>query len=215
MHPATRTTFLQAGLLYLAIILLGLSGEILVRAPLMALAPEAAEARLAATETAFRLSIAADSLMVAADIALAALLYRILAPAGPTLAALAALFRLIQAAAIAANLSNQADALFWLAEGEAGHALHALRLHAIGYDLGLIFFGFNSLLTGLLLVRSPDFGAWLGRLLQTAGTVYLGGSYLAVLAPGAAEAFVPAYLVAVIAELAFATALLARRRAFP
>ena len=75
-------------------------------------------------------------------------------------------------------------------------------------DLGLIFFGINSVLTAILLVRSEAFANWLGWLLCVAGLVYLTGSTLRVLSPDMAEAFAPAYLVAVIAETAFAVALL-------
>lgn len=213
MPPATKTTFHQAGWLYLAIIVLGLGSELVVRAPLSALPADVAAARIEAGAFLFRLSIAADGLMVAADVTLAVLLYRILAPAGQSLAVLATLFRLIQAAVIAANLLNQFDALLWALGGDAEAAIHALRLHGIGYDIGLIFFGINSLLTGLLLVRSAHFQAWLGRLVQAAGAVYLTGSALVLLAPVAAEAFQPAYLIAVLAEAAFTVALLRHRRA--
>ena len=200
-HRIART----AGLLYFAIILLGLTAEAALRQPLLA-TPGA----LADGATALRLAVAADTLMVAADIALAYLLWRLLAPWGYELAALAALFRLAQAAVIAAHLPTQYEALLWIGAGETDLATHAMTLHAAAYDLGLVFFGINSILTGLLLIRSATFPAWLGALLSAAGVVYLTGSALRLLAPAWVEVFAPAYLIAVVAETAFAALLLMR-----
>jgi len=206
MH--TRTTYLMAGTVYIAIVLLGLSAEIGVRLPLSSLGPEALAATLSADPLPFRLSILADVAMIAADIVLAGLLFLIFAPVDRVLAGFAALFRLIQAAILGANLLQSQAVLTWALAGEANLAGAALGLHATGYDLGLIFFGINSLLTAILLVRSKAFANWLGWLLASAGLVYLTGSTLRVLAPDLADAFAPAYLVAVIAETAFALTLL-------
>ena len=205
--PDLRTTRL-AGLLYIAIIGLGLVAEVAVRQPILALDAQAAASAIAGGPVAFRLAIAADAVMVAADIALAYLLWQILAPSGRQIAALAALFRLAQATVIASALATQYEALLWVQQGEAELALHALRQHGAGYDFGLIFFGICSVLTGILLIRNPAFATWLGGLLAAAGLVYLTGSFLRLIAPGAVEAFAPAYLIAVVAETAFALALL-------
>ena len=192
-----------AGLLYLTIVALGLTAEIAIRQPLLS-----ASGPLDGWAAPLRLATAADAVMVAADIALAYLLWRLLAPVGRDLAAMAALFRLAQAAVIAAHLSTQYEAALLIEAGQPEAALHVLSLHAAGYDFGLIFFGINSVLTGLLLIRSLDFPAWLGGLLGAAGLVYLTGSGLRLLAPHLVEPFAPAYLVAVVAETAFAIVLL-------
>lgn len=205
--PDTQTAR-AAGLLYLLIIVLGLSAEIVVRQPLLALDAAGAAEAIAAGEMAFRLSIAADAVMVAADIALAFLLYVLLAPAGPGLAALAALFRLAQASVIASNLSTQYEALLFIDRGLPDLAVQSLELHGAGYDFGLIFFGINSVLTGILLVRHTGFPRPLGWLIGAAGAVYLTGSGLRLLAPDLVDVFAPAYLVAVLAETAFAVTLL-------
>lgn len=198
----------QAGLFYLAIIVLGLGGELLVRAPLAGLDPEAMAAAIRDSALAFRLSILSDAAMVACDVALAVVLFRLFRATDEGLAATAAAFRLIQAAALASNLSVQHAALLWAQSGEAGMAAQAMASHAAGYDLGLIFFGLNSLLTGLLILRSGIAARWIGLMVQTAGAVYLMGSALRVVAPATAEAFMPAYLIAIVAETAFAVALL-------
>ena len=198
----------SAGLLYLAIILLGLGAELLVRAPLAGLDPEAMAAAIRDGALPFRLSILSDAAMVACDVALALVLFLLFRKTDEALAAAAAAFRLIQAAVIAANLSVQHAALLWAEAGEAQMAALAMASHAAGYDLGLIFFGLNGLLTGVLILRSGLVARWIGLAISAAGLVYLAGSGLRVVAPVAAEAFMPAYLIAIVAETAFAVALL-------
>lgn len=208
-----------AGILYLVIIILGLSNELLLRAPLMVPGDAGASAEnLAESVLLVRLSIAADAIMATADIALAVLLFAIFAPVSVILSALAAAFRLSQTAVIAGNLLNQQSALNWaLAHSEVGAqgdrmAYQAMQLHGFGYDLGLIFFGVSSVLIGLLVLRLDRFPHWLGRLIVAAGAVYLTGSFLRILWPDAVAIFAPAYLVAIVAETAFALSLVAAGR---
>ena len=87
-------------------------------------------------------------------------------------------------------------------------ALHALNLHAHGYDLGLIFFAINSLLTGVLIWVSVLFPRIIGAGIAAAGIVYLVGSSLRFFAPVLFDAFTPAYGVTVLAEGAFCLVLL-------
>ncbi|AZQ67102.1 DUF4386 domain-containing protein [Silicimonas algicola] len=206
MHDATLLR--KAGLLYLAIIFLGLGGEVLVRAPLAGMAPEAMAAAIRDGALPFRLSILSDAVMVTCDVALAVVLFQLFRSTDEGLAATAAALRLIQAAVIAANLPVQHAALLWAQSSEAGMAAQAMASHAAGYDLGLIFFGFNSLMTGILILRSGLVGRWTGHMIQAAGAVYLVGSSLRIVAPAASEAFLPAYLIAIVAETGFAVALL-------
>lgn len=199
-----------AGVLYLVIIATGLTGELALRGPLIGASPAETAAALASGEMLLRLSVLADAVMISADVALAILLFAILAPAGRLLASLAAAFRLIQAAILGAGLTTLFSALVWSGAGQQDMAHSALLLHATGYDLGLIFVGISSVLTGLLLIRHPAFPAWLGTMIAAAGLVYLAGSTLRVTLPDAYALFQPAYLVAVIAETAFAVRLLAK-----
>ena len=210
MHPlpSTPALYRAAGLLYLTIIFLGLTSELVVRAPLQSLTPADLAQRIVETEMSFRLSMAADTVMIMADVGLAAFLFVILAPVSVGLAAIAAVFRLIQAVIIAGNLAHQEAALIWALEGEPGLAATAMQLHAAGYDHGLIFFGVNALIVGWLLTRHEGFAGWLGGLMGLAGVTYLTGSFLRILNPDLAEAFQPAYLIAIIAETAFMIALL-------
>ena len=86
-----------------------------------------------------------------------------------------------------------------------------LDLHGHGYDLGLIFFGVNSLIMGLLVWRSGHFAKVFGAGLAIAGLVYLIGSGLRFFSPEWSQAFVPAYLLTILAETAFCIRLLFQR----
>jgi len=203
-----------AGAFYLAIIVLGLWSEMFVRASLIT--PGDAAATAAAIldhEGLFRLSFAADTLMVMSDTALAVLLFLLFRPVSAPVALTAMVFRLLQASTLGFNLLNQQAALLTVQGGgdnAAERALRSLDLQAYGYDLGLIFFGVNCLLTGWLLIRS----GWLPRIfgygIVAAGAVYLIGSYLRFIAPAFSESFAVAYAVPLVAELGFCLWLLFR-----
>lgn len=218
MKYSTRspTTLRLAGLLYLVIIACGISAEILLRGPLVEFGDPAATASAIRNAVGtFRLAIAADIVMAAADAALAILLFIIFRPVAPVLALAAMVFRLIQSVMIAMNLMHMQSALLLItgAPDLAGPdaeamALHALNLHAHGYDLGLVFFAINSLLTGVLIWISGLFPRIIGAGIAAAGVVYLIGSSLRFFAPALFDAFAPAYGVTVLAEGVFCLVLL-------
>ncbi|MDN2568405.1 DUF4386 domain-containing protein [Aquibium sp. A9E412] len=217
-HASDATRRMQAraaGAFYLTIIVMGVFAELAVRAQLVV--PGDAAATAAAVRAApglLRAGFAADVVMAVSDVALAVLLYRLLKPVGPALALAAMAFRLVQAAVIAAGLMNQQIALALLQAGDAPSAAdRALALvffeaHAQAYDLALVFFGVNCVLTGLLVWRAPFLPRLLGLAVLLAGPVYLAGSALRFLAPQALAAFAPAYAVPLFAETAFALWLL-------
>lgn len=227
MTPPARplppeTTARLAGALYLVVIVAGVWGEGFARGALVVAGDAAATAaNVREAPGLLRASMATDAVMAVADVALAVLLYLLLRPAGPAVALAAMVFRLLQAAVLGANLLHLPSAL-WLLDtgGPAGAlapgqaevlALRHLEMHAHGYDLGLVFFGVSSLLTGWLLWRSGLFPRALGVALAAAGVVYLAGSGLRILAPAGSAAFAPAYALPLLAESAFCLWLLSGR----
>jgi hypothetical protein len=208
-----------AGLLYLIIIVCGLTAEVALRGPLIDLsdAGNTASAILGAVDI-YRISIAADFIMAIADAGLAILLFILFRPFAPSLALAAMVFRLIQSAMIGMNLMNMQFALLLIAGGQdlsglapgqaESLAVLFLNIHAHGYDLGLIFFGINSLMTATLIWRSGLVNKWIAPGLGLAGSVYLIGSFLRFLMPESFDAFAPAYGITVLAETAFCIALL-------
>lgn len=206
-----------AGLLYLLIIVAGLGAELALRGPLIDLGDAAGTAAaILSAPGQFRLAIAADLVMAICDAGLAILLYMIFRAVSPGLALSELVFRLIQTVLIAANLMAMQTA--WLlisgpnelADANA-LALVFLDLHGHGYDLGLVFFGVNSLMMGLLVWRSGHFAKVFGAGLVIAGLVYLIGSGLRFFSPDWSQAFVPAYLLTILAETAFCVRLLFQR----
>jgi hypothetical protein len=208
-----------AGLFYLVIIVTGLGAELGLRGPLIDLGDaDATAAAILAAPGQFRLAIAADLVMALSDAGLAILLYLIFRSMAPGLALSAMVFRLIQTVLIAASLMAMLTA--WLvltrADGLADAptlALVFLDLHAHGYDLGLVFFGVNSLIMGLLVWRSGLFAKAFGAGLAAAGIVYLIGSGLRFFAPDLSPVFMPAYGLTILAETAFCLRLLLQRAA--
>ena len=210
-----------AGVLYLIIIVLGIWSDAVVRMGLTVPGAAASTAaNILASQGLFRASLAADSIMALADVGLAVLLFILLKPVSHTLALGAMVFRLTQTAILGMNLLNQHSALMFLngagsmvgfdAEQLNTLALFFLQAHGFGYDLGLIFFGINSLLVGFLVFKSDFFPRAIGVLMGGAGVVYLTGSYLVFLAPAHAEVFAPAYVIPVVAEVSFALWLLVK-----
>ncbi|MCL7981117.1 MAG: DUF4386 domain-containing protein [marine benthic group bacterium] len=210
-----------AGALYLVIIILGLSSELLVRGGLIVWGDAAATAAsISASPGVFRLGFVADSVMVICDVALAVLMFALLKPVNATLALIAMVFRLTQTAVLALNLLNYYAALLLL-EGTGFAAAFDpaqlqslsylfLDLHAHGYDLGLLLFGVHCLLLGYLIIRARYFPKAIGIMVAAGGLVYLLGSFARFLAPGYGSALVPLYTVPLVAELSLCLWLLFR-----
>lgn len=211
-----------AGLLYLAIIICGIFSEVFVRGTLITTGEPAATAKnILASQSLFRLGFASDTVMVMCDVALAVLLFMLFQRVNETIALMAMIFRLVQAAVLSVNLMNHYGALLILQAGDSGSGLSTdqtaslsqflLTYQAHGYDLGLVFFGVNCLLTGWLIWKATAIPKSLGALIGLAGLVYLAGSYLRFLAPDLQARFEPAYAVPLVAELTFCLWLLTRR----
>lgn len=177
-----------AGLLYLIIILCGVTSEVVFRAPFRA------DAALVNEGTGpLRLSMLADLVMALADVGLAVLLLALLRRFGEWLAIGATAFRLVQAATIAA-------ALGWIVMATLDPQRSGvwLTLHETAYDISLAFFAVNCLLTGILLHRAGMI--WLGRFIALSGVVYGTGSILRLVAPDLSPIIAPAYAVPLLAE---------------
>lgn len=210
-----------SGVLYLLIIICGMFSEAYIRSSLIVPGDAATTAgNILASPGLFRVGFASDSIMLLCDVAIAVLLYVLLRPVSRTLALAAAAFRLTQAAVLGFNLLNYYAAMLLLggATYQAGldtAQLHAqamlfLELHSHGYDLGLIFFGLSNIILGYLLIRAAYFPSIFGYGLITAATVYLTGSFTRFLFPEILPFITPAYIVPLLAELAFCLWLLIR-----
>lgn len=197
-----------AGVCYLVIILCGVGSEVALRGPLIDFGSADGTAQaILAQALRFRLSLTADVVMALADVTLAILLFWMFRPVSAGLALSAMIFRLLQAGLIAAGLLNLQAAVLLLQSGvmddSADLALTYIAMHAYGYDLGLIFFGVNCLLTAVLIVQSGFVPRVLGIGIGLSGLVYLSGSILRFVAPDLHGSVTPAYVVPLVAETAF------------
>ena len=206
--PLTRTQVRFAGTCYLIIILCGVGSEVALRGPLIdfASAENTGQAILGELMR-FRLSIMADVLMALADVTLALLLFWMFRPVSAGLAMAAMIFRLLQAGLIASGLMNLQVAVSLLEtaalDDAANLALTFIEIHAYGYDLGLIFFGLNCLITAVLIGRSGFVPRVLGIGVGMSGLVYLSGSILRFVEPDLHGIIAPAYVMPLVAETAF------------
>ena len=205
-----------AGILYLAIILLGSFGELYVRAALVISGDVAAtSAAIAASPLLWRAGIAGDLLMHVFDVPVIVVLYYLLRPVSRSLALFATLINVVQTAVLAANKLNLLMPLLLLQSSSLSSAfspaqLHALvglaiNLHSYGFAVGLIFFGVACLVRGYLIFESGYLPKFLGVLMAIAGLSYLINSSALLLAPAFASVLFPAVLLpAFVGELAFA-----------
>jgi hypothetical protein len=220
---ANSKTARVAGLLYLVIIVAGIFAFAFVRDSLVVPGDATVTAdNITASEPLFRVGIASDLVMIISDVALALVLYALLKPVSNSLALLAAFFRLTQAAILGINLLNLFFALAFAKGADYLTALGSDRLdalalqfvdaHAIGYAIGLVFFGVSLFIVGYLVFKSGYLPRVLGILLIVASLVYLVDSFANTLMPNYeeyADLFGSVVFgVALFVELAFALWLL-------
>lgn len=194
------------GLLYLFIIAAGMFGELYVRGNLFVAGDANATAqRIMNAPGLWRIGITVDLLMQLCDLPLMLIFYVLLKPVNKNLALLNLLCNLIQTAVLVANKLNLLSALYLL--GNAGYLqtftpeqLHTLaylpiKLHDVGFGVGLIFFGVVCLIEGQLIAVSGFFPKLVGRLLQLAGVCYLTNSFALILVPELAGKLFPVILL--------------------
>jgi len=211
-----------AGVLYLINIVAGVLDEMFVRNAMIVSGDAAATAaNIAQSPLLWRIGIAGDLIMQVTDVPLMLIFYVLLRPVNRNLALTAMLFTLVQTASLVANKLNLMTPLFLSDGGEYLRAftpdqLHALgyvaiRAHGQGFGIGLIFFGFECLITGHLISKSGYLPKILGVAMQIAGVCYLVNSFALILAPAVADALFPAILLpCFFAELSFCLWLLVK-----
>lgn len=112
IHESQRKAAKVVGFTYLFAMAVALFAESYVRGHLIVLASAAETARnIMAHERLFRLSIAADLIMVATDVVLLTALYVVLKPVDRSLALVAAFWRLVENSVCAVMTLNRLDAL--------------------------------------------------------------------------------------------------------
>ena len=182
-----------AGGLWLMVIVAGMTAFV-IRSPLIVRGDAAATAtNILASESLFRLGFAADLIAGVCYLGVTVLLYRLLKPVSRSLALLAAFFGLAGVAIGSATSLTNLAALILLGGGEYSSAFTTSQLQAVaqmslrlsfqGFNISMVFFGFQCLLIGFLIVRSTFLPRLLGVLLAIGGSSYVISSFAVFLSP--------------------------------
>ncbi|MGB6517543.1 MAG: DUF4386 domain-containing protein [Candidatus Cybelea sp.] len=204
-ETSPRVVARSAGVFYLITVITGLFAEVAVRGNVIVSDDAAATARnILASESLYRLGFAADIVGGAAYLVVTVLLYWLLRPVSRRIALLAACFSLVGIAVGAiAGLGHLAPLLL-LKDGYLSPfntaqlqalALLSLKLHARGYWIGLVFFGFYETMLGYLIFRSRFLPRTLGVLVAVAGLAFLTNSFALFVAPAVGNVLNPSMLL--------------------
>jgi len=194
------------GFLYLLIIVIGVSGEALIRNSLVVAGdPSATALRILESEFLWRVGIASQLLLLVCAVALTAIWYFLLQPVNKHLALAVVCFGLVSLSVeslCALQLQETLDpltstALAKVASVEQRYAMSylALSAHAKTFGVALIFFGVQCLLVGNLIRKSGYLPAILGVGMQIVGSCYLVNSFAMFLSPAVHTMLFPAILL--------------------
>lgn len=211
----------MGGALYLVLIVLGIYLQVVMGWVVVSGNAAATAANLRSMESAWRLGIAAEFVALACVTALAMIYYVLLRPVSRELNLLATFLRLVGIAVEAIATLSLVSALFPLGSGAylqafppaqlQAMAYLAIRTHAHGYAVALLFFGFTFLFHGHLIRRAGYLPRALGIMIQVAGTAYLINSFGLFVAPAVQSRMFPVILLpAFVAELSLCLWLLVK-----
>jgi hypothetical protein len=183
-----------AGVLYIVTGTTALVGEMLVRGKLIVRGDPAATAmNILSHASLWRAGGVADLVAAAGDATLALLFFVLFAGVSRPLALLAAFFRLTHVALLAMITLLHFAPLVYLSTatpltGMSTQQLQAqafafIRLHSIGYNIALFFFGFTCIVLGYLISRSSFLPRVIGVWVTVAGVAYVLNSAVHLLAP--------------------------------
>ena len=187
-----------AGLCYLIVIVTGLFAEVFVRQKLTVSNDALKTAyNIQHAEMLFRYGFVADLINFIVGLPCVIIIYKLFKPIHKTLTRLAIMFVVIQTAIIAVNLLFQMTPLLLL-RGDtylnslqpnqlASLSLLSLHIQALGYGIGLVFFGVYCLIIGYLIVKSSIVPRLLGILYCISGIGYLINSFTMFLSKGFAN----------------------------
>jgi len=189
-----------AGALYIAAGTTAMIGEIFVRGKLIVRGdPAATAANILSHASLWRAGGVADLVAAAGDATLAVLFFVLFAGVSRPIALLAAFFRLIHVALLATITLLHFAPLAYLStttplKGMSTQQLQALafaflRLHSIGYNIALFFFGLTCIALGYLIWRSSFLPRVIGAWLAIGGAAYVVNSAVHLLAPALGAQF--------------------------
>jgi hypothetical protein len=184
-----------AGLLYLIVIATGLFSEVFVRQAFKVSGDALATIHnIQSSEMLFRWGFVADLINFVCGLPCVLIIYFLFKRVNKFLLQLALIFVIIQTAIIAVNLLNQILPLLILSNDAylntfqpnqlAALSQLSLNIQVQGYAIGLVFFGFYTLLVGYVISKSKLVPKFLGILYIISGLGYLINSFTLFLSKG-------------------------------
>ena len=194
------------GILYLLIIIFGFIAQIFVRDKLVDYENATITAKnILNSESWYRFGFVSELLMLICDVAVATFLYILLKETSKNLSLLSTAFRISSITILAITALTHYAALPFLTGSEyltsfnsnqtAALALFSIKLHGVGYNISLLFFGVHLLILGYLVYISDLFKRFFGILLLIGGICYITNSLVWFLFPGLVGFIYPAILI--------------------
>ena len=191
------------GFVYLFAMAASIFTEAFARGPLIADSAAETARNIAANERLFRLGVASFLLCLLSDVALITGLYVILERVNRGLALFAALIRVVETAIGTAAMLNSFDVLRLLSGADYLQAFREDQLQALariplgvygaGVNVGFVFFGLGSAVSGYLWFKSNYIPKALAGLGVFGSLLLAGGSFAFIIFPGLAKVLAPAY----------------------
>lgn len=204
-----------AGVLYLLIVIFGLIAQIFVRDSLVDYENATTTAKnILASESWYRFGFVSELLMLICDVGVATILYILLKDANKNLSMLSSGFRLISIAILSVTALTHYAALSFLGGSDYlnafdssqlnAFALFSIKIHGVGYNISLMFFGVHLVLLGYLVYLADIFPKYLGALLFIGGICYIFNTIIWFQFPHFVKYIYPGILIpSAIGELIF------------
>jgi hypothetical protein len=209
-----------SGALYLMVILLGVSGEAIIRGSLVVFGDPAETARrILASEWLWRLGVVGQLVLLVCAIGMTFTWYMLFRPVNKPMALAATMFGLVSLAVESVSTMDLHLALSALTNAAHFPAAELAQLQAMSYmslvshnnafGIALIFFGVQCVLVGMMIRQSGLLPRWVGSMMQVVGICYLINSFTRVMFPSFAGLLFPWILLpCLIGEVCMSLSLL-------
>lgn len=195
-----------AGILYLLIVIFGLIAQIFVRDNLVDYGNATVTAKnIIASESWYRFGFISELLMLVCDVGVATILYILLKDTSKNLSLLSFAFRLTSIVILSVTALSHYAALSFLnsraymdvfsAAQLDAFALFSIKMHGVGYNICLLFFGIHLLVLGYLVYLADIFPKYLGILLFIGGICYISNSIVWFQFPDLVKYIYPAIMI--------------------
>lgn len=182
------------GLLYLVIIVTGISSEFFFRGKLIVAGdPMTTAKNIEVFPMTWRLGIVCEYVCIICTVVLAMIYYYLLTPVHKNLNLLATFFRMIAITVQVVAVLHLGEALFYVDASNSRNIFSkdqlytmtslSIKAHSFGYSISLLFLGCCFLVHGFLIYKSGFLPKILGILIQIAGLGYIVNGLTIIISP--------------------------------